>query len=365
MIYLTDMGLKNLLISCALLFPTSWNPDTYNNSLNENSDKIENIQQPTKKWIYVCLETDSKTSFTHTKVLESITDPKNTVVEYPISQLFKLYEGKPHPLAVPGVKIDLTALLWVWWIERLKNFRIPQNTSRNEYQKWDTVRISLIDQSLEWVFPELLSKQLKEKWFQTYLDRDSAEITRRMKNKNKSDFIYDVVLKPSSWKYVLGVYRDGILFMVCYTSIWLNKIERNKNKNRYEDLRTIQWQFKIWEKINDKMKGEDPYYRSSTYNQAPMPFALRFYWWYFLHQREIDWFERSHWCIGLCWVISDILYSLLYQSIKKGKYPDLFIHDNLYRKPVKDPRINKNFNNKPKNNPPRNNKKIPVKNPRR
>lgn len=357
MIYLTDMGLKNLLIPFALLFPTSWNPDTYNNSLNENSDK-------TKERIYVCLEPDSKTSFTHTKVLESITDPKKTVVEYPISQLFKLYEdNRPHPLAVPGVKRDLTALLWVWWIERLKNFRIPQNTSRNEYQKWDTVRIPLIDQSLEWVFPELLSKQLKEKWFQTYLDRDSAEITRRMKNKNKSDFIYDVVLKPSSWKYVLGVYRDGILFMVCYTSIWLNKIERNKNKNRYEDLRTIQWQFKIWEKINDKTKGEDPYYRSSTYNQAPMPFALRFYWWYFLHQREIDWFERSHWCIGLCWVISDILYSLLYQSIKKGKYPDLFIHDNLYRKPVNDPRINKNFNNKPKNNPRKNS--TPVKNPRR
>jgi hypothetical protein len=49
------------------------------------------IQEDTKKSVSICLNTDSEESFTHTKVLESVTDPRNTVLEFPLSQLFQKY----------------------------------------------------------------------------------------------------------------------------------------------------------------------------------------------------------------------------------------------------------------------------------
>lgn len=378
MIYLTDMGLKNLLISCALLFPTSWNPDTYNNSL-KNFDKIENIQQPTKEWIYVCLEPDSKTSSTHTKVLESITDPKNIVVEYPISQLFLNYKQEQkfpwwkyykytwpqHPLVrkegKKAVWRNFKALLWELWIEELIELGIHQKlsprknkvTSDTEYQIWDTLNVPLINPFLKWVFPKYLSDQLKEEWFQTYSDDDSAEITRRIENKNnkwikkKSDFIYDIVVKPlSSWTHALALYKDGELFMTCAVSVWRNIINSKGNNSK-----TITWQHKI--------TAENQYYWSITHD-SPMPNALNFHknLWLFLHQwivvkdsKSHWWKPASSWCIRTPWVNSDILHSLVYPLIRKGKCPDLFIHKNLYlEKYPKNPH-SKNLNkqqNKPR-----------------
>jgi hypothetical protein len=52
---------------------------------------VSKVQKKTKKQISVCLKTDDENSFTHKKVLESITDPENTVLEFPLSQLFQKY----------------------------------------------------------------------------------------------------------------------------------------------------------------------------------------------------------------------------------------------------------------------------------
>ena len=48
------------------------------------------IKDRTNRQISVCLDTDEN-SYTHTRVLESIKNPENTVLEFPIAQLFQKY----------------------------------------------------------------------------------------------------------------------------------------------------------------------------------------------------------------------------------------------------------------------------------
>jgi hypothetical protein len=62
---------------------------------SKNSEPLEipdlfEVQKKAKKEISVCLNKD-KDSHTHKKVLESITDPSNTILEFPVSQLFEKY----------------------------------------------------------------------------------------------------------------------------------------------------------------------------------------------------------------------------------------------------------------------------------
>jgi hypothetical protein len=52
---------------------------------------FRNITKDTEKQISLCLETDTPESFTSREVLESVKDPENTVLELPLSQLFKKY----------------------------------------------------------------------------------------------------------------------------------------------------------------------------------------------------------------------------------------------------------------------------------
>ena len=80
--------------------------NTKSNSIPTESEKIERIglknnileipnlmevQKKTKKQVSICLETDNENLFTHKRVLESVTDPENTVLEFPLSQLFQKY----------------------------------------------------------------------------------------------------------------------------------------------------------------------------------------------------------------------------------------------------------------------------------
>jgi DNA polymerase III sliding clamp (beta) subunit (PCNA family) len=60
------------------------------NNILEIPNLLE-VQEKTKKQVSICLETDDKNSFTHKKVLESVNDPENTVLEFPLSQLFQKY----------------------------------------------------------------------------------------------------------------------------------------------------------------------------------------------------------------------------------------------------------------------------------
>ena len=86
-----------------------WSPECpdENNSTNQwQSEKIENIvekkesiiisdfpeiQKWTKKEISICLTPDSQNSFTHTNAIEQVSDPRNTILEYPLEQLFQKY----------------------------------------------------------------------------------------------------------------------------------------------------------------------------------------------------------------------------------------------------------------------------------
>ena len=95
--------------------------------------------------------------------METIEDPNNTILEFPISQLYQKYwdYDRPHPLVVPGVGKDFRALLWKNWIERLMsktkqklNPRTEEITSDTKYEMWDTLRFTLINPLLKDDFPQ-------------------------------------------------------------------------------------------------------------------------------------------------------------------------------------------------------------------
>jgi len=312
-----------------------------NNLETSEIPNILEVQESTNKEISVCLTTDNEESFTHTKVLESITDPRNTVLEFPLSQLFQKYWNRPHPLAVRWIDKNLTSLLWEHWIEELSD-SIPQKlspreekiTSATQYEAWDTLRFSLIDPLLQWVFPQKLSQQLKEDWFETFSDSDAPDLSKNIKeNQNsesvdkKSDFVYDIVVKKlPSWEWVMGLYRDWELFMATYVSVWLPVVWTKYWKR---SAKTKRWQF--------KMIKEDPYYYSRKY-KSPMPCWINFdEWWFWFHQWKVRsrnrewiikrWFPASHGCIRLPWVYASSLYSL----VKCRKHVDVFISKKLYK----------------------------------
>ena len=301
----------------------------------QDSTKL-NIQENVKNQIFVCLETDDSLSYTHTKVLESITDPENTVLEYPVEQIFKKYLHKKkmteHPLYVSWLKKNFRALMWEGWIEstdlpQTLNPRAGKITSYTRYEIWDTLRFYMIDPELAEEFPENLSDQLKEEWFETFFDKDSLLINNlqspiidwldESEDKKDVDYIYDIVVKGLPWwKAATALYRNWKLFIATYSSVWI------------PDHSTRRWQFEIiW---------DFPYARSSTYGNSPMPFALKYCEHYYLHQWLVTWRPESHGCVRQKWLIMDAMYS----SLHNKKHVDVFIDRNL-DKPKK-PRIHTN-----------------------
>ena len=280
---------------------------------------IFNITEKTNKEIYISLDTDDENSFTHTNVLESVESPKNTTLEFPISQLFKKYWNRSHPLYVSWVEKNFKALLGKWWIENLSipqklNHRSEEITSDTNYEIGDTLRFPLINPLLKEDFPQYLSDQLKEDWFEWFSDADAPVLSKKMLNKNnqknaneKSDYIYDIVVKRApSWKAALALYRDWELFMATYVSVWLNT------------RKTKMWQFKIL--------GKEPYKRSRKYNNAAMPLSLHFWDGFAFHQWLVTWGNLSHGCVRIPGVYAGVLYSL----IKDIEHTDVFIPKNLY-----------------------------------
>jgi len=302
------------------------------NNLTSEVPDILKVQKEAKKEISICLKADDENSFTHTKALEQVSDPKNTILEYPVAQLFQKYGENPHPFRVSLVWKDFTALLWRNWIERLLS-KTPQKlvsrteeiTSDTKYEVGDTIRFTLIDPLLKDDFPKYLSDQLQEEWFEEFSDADSLDITRKQhekkysffNDKEKSDFIYDIVVKRvPSWKAALALYRDWELFMATYVSAWKNRY-KNRRWN-WVDPRTKVWQFKILDK--------KPYKRSRKYGNAPMPESLNFYGGFYLHQWYVTWNNLSHGCVRMPGVYIDVLYSL----VKNIEHTDVFISKNLY-----------------------------------
>lgn len=289
------------------------------------------VLEPEKKELNICLSLDSDDSFTHKKVLEPIENPENVVLEFPLSQLYQKYWNRPHPLAVKWIDKNFESLLWENRIEDL-NDSIPQKlsprtekiTSNTKYEMGDTLRFSLIDPLLQWVFPQNLSQQLKEDWFETFLNSDDSDFTKKFQeNQNsenidkKPEFVYDITVKTlPTWESVLGLYRNWELFMATYVSIWLNS------------KKTQTWQFEVlW---------TNPYYFSRKY-KSPMSACLYYdEWWRWLHQwrvrsriqewKVIRWVPASHGCIRLPGVYALALYSL----VKGKEHVDVFISKNLY-----------------------------------
>lgn len=284
------------------------------------------IKNWTNKEVSICLEPDDENSYTYKKVLESITNPENTTLEFPLSPLFKKYWDRVHPLVVSWVNKDFRALLWKDWIENLSD-SIPQKlsprteeiTSDTKYEIWDTLRFPLINPLLQWAFPKKLSEQLKEDWFQTFSDPEASEIEKRAlegltdwDSSEKTDFIYDIVVKKlPSWKSALALYRDWELFMATYASVWLNS------------KKTVMWQHEIIKK--------DAYKRSKAHHNAPMPYGLNFYGWYWTHQWDVTWKPASHGCVRQPGVYALVSYSLIAPLVKNKKHVDVFIDKNLYK----------------------------------
>ena len=311
--------------------------------LGERKEIVVNSQQDsiinnTKKDVFVCLEKDNEKSFTYTKVVESITDPYNTVLEFPVDHLFQKYWNNnqyEHPLSVPLVAKKMRSLLWTWWIEssdvpQTLNQRLENVTSETKYEVWDTLRVRLIDADLLEYFPEDLADQLKEEWFETFFDKDSLLIRKLnlkdtlqilspaqidstaipkwtdVDNKESNDYIYDIVVKTlHSGESALALYRNGKLFMTSKVSVWL------------PGHSTRTWQFEI---ISD-----NPYARSPQYGNSPMPYALQYTKHYYFHQWVVTWRPASHWCVRLTWIKSLVLYS----SVIDKKHTDVYIDKKL------------------------------------
>lgn len=319
------------ILECSPAYETKtdnlvWNPEKIETVIQSNNSlesiSLSGIQKWTEKQISICLDTDSESSFTHKNVLEQVLDPKNTVLEYPIDQLFQKYNGRTHPFAVSGVRRDFRSLLWANWVERTTSKisqkltpRMWEITSDTKYKTGDTLRFSIIDPLLKDDFPHYLSDQLKEEWFESFSDPDASTIDNIISNKGKyqnsekkSDFIYDIVVKRApSWKSALALYRNWELFMATYVSIW-----RKQNQ-------TLTWQYKAGRK--------NPFKRSHKYDNAPMPEAVNIKQGRSLHQWFVNWYELSHWCVRVPGVYADIIYSLV-----DTNSTDIFISKNLYNK---------------------------------
>lgn len=284
------------------------------NSSQEDIPLIYETIDSTKNQIFVCLDTDQEGSFTHTKVLESIDDPQNTVLEYPMSQLFQTYGNRRHPLRVSWVSKNYKALVWKDGIET----DLPQwfsthaweVTTDTAYLINDTLRFSLINPELKDCFPEDLRDQLQQPGFEWFYNTEDSILTKNEGEDLNSS--YDIVVKKlPSWKYALALYRDEKIFMATYVSVWLNS------------RKTKTWQFKIL--------ASNPYYYSKKY-KSPMPDGLEFdEWGFWFHQGNVTWYPASHWCVRLPWVQADVLYSLLSPSVKNKSHIDVFIDNNLYK----------------------------------
>ena len=273
--------------------------------------EILEIKDTTNRQIFVCLDTDEN-SYTHTGVLESIKNPENTVLELPIAQLFQKYWDKPHPLAMSWVWKDFQALLGKWWIEeidlpqKLKQ-RAEKITSKTKYEMGDTLRFPLLTQSLEWIFPNTLAEQLKEDWFDTFVDVDWSGSKLEDDDMENSEFEYDIVIKKiPTWEWALALYRNWKLFMTTYVSLWLRS------------RRTVVWQYEVLWKY--------PYKRSRKYGNSPMPLALNFFKGWFIHQWDVTRYRASHWCSRTPGSYQCVLHSLL----KNKKHTDIFISKKLY-----------------------------------
>lgn len=337
------MSLKSFILTTAMSSViVSWSPQDKNShniddNLQYNKENILSLMVPqnstTQEDLFVCLETD-KDSYTHTNVLENIPNTNSKVIlEYPVSQIFKTYGKRSHPLAVSWVSRTLWSFLWKTNFDEKIN-AYPQSlsshteeiTTSTRYAVSDTIRFWLIDSGLEYAFESSLKNQLQEKWFEKFSDKDS--LTLNSKNKQKyfqqnfkqykkdvetdlsHDYIYDIVVKKlNDWRSALAVYRDWKLFMATYVSVGL------------PSKPTITGEFSVLAKR--------PYYCSKKY-KSPMPFWLEFdHWWFYFHQGNVTGKPASHWCVRLPWAYASVLYSLV--NSKDNNTVDVFIDKNLYK----------------------------------
>ena len=262
-----------------------------------------------KNQIFVCLNTDEEGSFMHTKALETIDNPENTVLEFPLSQLFQTYWNRKHPLYVWWVSKNFQALVWANWIET----NIPQwfsshmweVTNKTAYLIDDTLRFSLMHPDLKDCFPESLVDQLKEPGFEWF--SNSEDFISSNGEVENIESCYDIVVKRILHeKYALALYKNWRVFMTTYVSVWLNS------------RKTKRWQFKTM--------GAYPYYYSHKY-KSPMPYWIKFdEWWFFFHQWNVTGNPASHWCVRMPGVNVSVLYSL----VKNKPNTDVFIDENLY-----------------------------------
>lgn len=327
-----NMDIKNFLFvgvtASTLLGWASKCSDDIATPTDQTDPKIENVdnlfkanpkilsiiekKQDVKKELSICLEPDQN-SHTHTNILESIVDPENTVLEFPVDQLFNKYGNRAHPLAVSWVSRNFKSLLWKWWIEETKipqklNHRSEWITSETKYEVGDTIRFTLINPALKGQFSQTLSNQLQEDWFTTFSDTDwSISINANKKADEKPDFVYDIVVKSlPTWESALALYRDWKLFMATYVSVGLRS------------RKTKTWQFKVLNK--------NPYYYSRKY-KSPMPDWLQFdEWWFWFHQWVVTKRPASHGCVRLPGLYAAAMYSLT----KSSPDIDVFISNNLY-----------------------------------
>lgn len=390
------MKTKKILSTVVWLAAISWvcqwtcnNLPGRDDALTEKRDSVCKSQQDSlinniQNDVFVCLEKDDEKSFTWTKVLESVTDPYHTILEFPIEQLFQKYwENKQlsHPLYVSWVARRIRSLLWTWWIEasdvpQSLNPRSEAITSETRYEIWDTLRVRLIDTDLLEYFPENLNDQLKEEGFETFFDKDSLLIKRL----NRKDILQPILLPGKLDSIIVQKWLEQLKegsfgTLINKDSLQLKKqiirdtsqtvirekpdsiaFQKWENLNREESIdyvydivvKTLHSGESAWAlyrngklfmtfKVSVWVPGHstktwqfevqrtNAYVRSAKYGNSPMPYALQYSWPYYLHQWIVDWHPKSHWCVRVEWLKQWVMYS----SVKDKKHVDVYIDKKL------------------------------------
>ncbi len=176
-----------------------------------------------------------------------------------------------------------------WKRHRLENSQIPSLYAKKPGFNY------LPDEYFYW------EKSLWENKKWTYFNKQL--LAELWKIRAKRDWIY--VNKTKSWKYYIEVFKNRKLEVLSYVSIG----EKRKSQQI------------VWKNYRNSLKDKN--HISSNYWDI-MWYGIHIAWSFRIHIWEVNWFEKSHWCVRV-----PLFYQQkIYDTFKKGWM--IFIWKNLY-----------------------------------
>lgn len=220
----------------------------------------------------------------------NVTDILSEQVEQKLVFKKKISEMKWSPLEMRWI-YDKGNLAQFLWLNQVKVIFEKYNPDIVKYdEKWKLITLRAAYEDEEIVIPRIFD------WLENEFEETIEELKLNSKYAKK---IWDkkelvIVKKISTWRFALWFYKDWKLFMATHVSPWTWS-------------KTTEWIFKAYK--NDKLFLRK---RSIKYKLSPMPYAIQFNVWEYLHHWESpDGKKKSHWCIRMPWIIHEELYKYI------------------------------------------------------